>query len=289
MMRELDTRDSVRIVTSNKFISACGLEGISLKARKLLYITISQSRKDDKGFYEYSIKANEFAKLIGISASHVYEEAENISKELIKGYISYKQENEKKFTLYSLFSTCKYTEKSELIFKLNQDMTDFLLELQGNFSKPLLSDFLKMNSPYSMAIWHLMQREMQSKKPNMTEVMTFSLSLEEMREVTGTQTKLKKLSQFKDKVLDKAIREIADNCGVDITYTYQKKARAVIGFDFSAKNQIHIDENKIPQNVKDKADLFKLKETSKNRELTPEERAEYERLIAKAEQMELDI
>ena len=35
MKRELNTKESVRTVTSNQFITACGLEGISLKARKL--------------------------------------------------------------------------------------------------------------------------------------------------------------------------------------------------------------------------------------------------------------
>ena len=50
-----------RTVTSNQFITACGLEGISLKARKLLYIAISQSKKTDTEFYEYEIGVKEFA------------------------------------------------------------------------------------------------------------------------------------------------------------------------------------------------------------------------------------
>ena len=49
MKRELNTKESVRTVTSNQFITACGLEGISLKARKLLYIAISQSKKNRYG------------------------------------------------------------------------------------------------------------------------------------------------------------------------------------------------------------------------------------------------
>ena len=33
MKRELDTKESIKTVTSNQFITACGLEGISLKAK----------------------------------------------------------------------------------------------------------------------------------------------------------------------------------------------------------------------------------------------------------------
>ena len=49
--RELNTKENIKTVTSNQFITACGLEGISLKARKLLYIAISQSKKTDTEFY----------------------------------------------------------------------------------------------------------------------------------------------------------------------------------------------------------------------------------------------
>lgn len=58
---------------------------------------------------------------------------------------------------------CEYEHTGVLKFQLNRDMTDFLLELKGDFTQPLLEDFLKMKSHYSMAIWHLMQREMMSK------------------------------------------------------------------------------------------------------------------------------
>ena len=42
----------VRIITSNTFITAKGLEELSLKARKLLYIAIAQCRMSDNKFSE---------------------------------------------------------------------------------------------------------------------------------------------------------------------------------------------------------------------------------------------
>lgn len=276
--REIDKRENLRTVTSNSFITACGLSGISLKARKLLYVAISQCRQVDGEFYEYSISAGEFAGLIGISVSHVYEEAEKIASELMKGYISVVPEGGKHFRMFSLFDKCEYTEGACLKFKLNKDMTSFLLELKGNFTKPLLQDFLHMNSPYSMAIWHLMQREMHSAKPGVTNVIEFDLTLEELRQVTGAQGKLKQIGQFKDRVLDKALREISDNCAVKITYQNIKTGRAVTGFHFTAISPFHVDESKVPQRTKDRLDLFQLKQTAKKRGLTIEEKEEYNRL-----------
>jgi plasmid replication initiation protein len=254
--REIDTRESIKTITTNDFITACGLENISLKARKLLYIAISQCKKNDAEFYEYAISVSDFAKLMGIDESNIYKEADKLTDELMKGFIRVKPEGKKRFHKYQLFDTCEYNEDSTIRFELSEKMTNFFLKLNKNFTKPLLSDFVKMNSPYSMAIWHLMQREMQSKKPDMTETFTFYLSLEELREVTGTQNKLKQVGQFKERVLDKAIREIKDNCGVNITYTNSKKGRTIIGFRFSAVNIFHISEDKIPQKIKDKCELF---------------------------------
>ena len=137
---------------------------------------------------------------------------------------------------YSLFSLCEYNDTT-VRFKLNPDMTEFLLELKGNFSQPLLAEFVRMRSPYSISIWHLMQREMKSQKPYADHIIEFDLSLEELREITGTEKKLKKLSDFKIRVLDKALKEIDENCNVVIKYENVKQGRKVIGFHFIAKSK----------------------------------------------------
>lgn len=256
MTRELDERGSVRTITSNLFITAGGLSGTSLKARKLLYIAIAQCRKGDKQFYEYEISVQEFARLMDIDPSNLYQEADKITDELMRGYITV-SDGTGDFERYSLFSKCEYRAGSVLKFKLNNDMTDFLLALKGNFTQPLLSDFLHMNSPYSMAIWHLMQREMQSRKPGLTDEIEFDLSLCELREVTGTENKLKQLCEFKRRVLDKALREISDNCGVEITYENIKTGRSVTGFHFQTISPYHVDISTLPPEVLEKAEQIK--------------------------------
>lgn len=286
-LKKIDTRESVRTVTSNSFITSKGLEKLSIKARKMLYIAISQCRKHDKDFYTYEISVKEFADLMGVTTDVVYREADKITEELMSGILQVKPENKKYFRKYSLFSMCEYEHDGVLRFKLNPDMTNFLLELKGDFTQPLLDDFLKMRSPYSMAIWHLMQREMHSQKPGAVNVIEFDLSLDELREVTGTQNKLKQIGEFKNRVFDKALREIEDNCGVKVTYENIKKGRSIVGFRCSAVSQYHIDVDKIPQRVKDRTRLGVLRIEEKRRELTPEEIEEYEMLVANSEQIEL--
>lgn len=285
-LKKIDTRESIKTVTSNNFITAKGLEKLSLKARKMLYIAISQCRKNDKDFYIYEISVKEFAKLMGITTEEVYKTADKITNELMVGFIQQKEESNKYFKKYQLFDTCEYNNGT-IKFELNKQMTKFLLDLQKDFSQPLLNDFLKMNSPYSMAIWHLMQREMESHKPNTTDKIQFDLSLEEIRIVTGTENKFKQVGQLKQYVFDKALREIDDNCGVKISYENIKKGRTVVGFHCIASSLFHIDENEIPQNIKDRTRLGKLRIKSKRGELTIEEQEEYNQLTKKFQQIEL--
>lgn len=250
MALPVDKRVSIKVVSANDFITAKELSALPLNSRKLLYLAISQCKKSDKEFYEYAISAKDFAEMMGIDESNIYRDGRKITGRLMGLSLDcdlYGQGYEQ----YGLFSKCTYKKKDGIIrFKLNPDMTNFFLNLKKDFSQPLLEDFVHMNSPYSMAIWHLMQREMHSKKPSITQTIGFDLTLEELRSVTGTESKLKQIGQFKERVLDKAIREIRDNCGVVVTYTNIKDSRTIVGFHFTAIQEHHIDEATIPEHIK---------------------------------------
>lgn len=269
MNKSVNLKDNVKVVTSNLFITACGLEDLSLKARKFLYLAIAQCELSDDNFFEYSIKASEFAKIMDIRPTNVYQEADNITTELMKTILTIRNDDEAMpnvpYKKCALFSFCTYTTDARIYFKLSPDMTSFFLDLKKDFSKPLLSDFMRMNSPYTMAIWHLMQKEMRSRKPKMTEFIEFDLSLEDMRLITGTTDKLKQLVHFKERILDKALKEIENVCDVRITYTDIKQSRTVTGFHFTAVSKYHVDKNDVSEKTKEKIKAFEKRK--KEREM----------------------
>ena len=265
--RVVDTRDSIRAVTDNRFIVAKNLSKLSLKARKLLYLALSQCKKDDTQFYTFEISAIEYAELIGLSRQRVYQTADDVTSELMGTFIECKSKEQKRFAKYTLFSKCEYTQDAMIIFKLNPDMTNLLLGLKQSFTQPLLADFMKMRSVYSMAVWHLMQREMRSRKPNPVKLreekdnaIEFDLSLQELRVVTGTENKLKEIGHFKEKVLNKAIQEIYDNQLADISYTNVKRGRTITGFHFIARPVVCYAETKYRSSLsEEKRHLFDLR------------------------------
>lgn len=233
--KKIDKRDKLKVVTSNELIDAGDLSKLSLNARKLFYVAVAQCKREDREFYEYETTPGELAELWGLDRSNVYREAGNICRELMQIVLTLHR-GQKAFTMYHLFEVCDYDDDSRVVFKISSGMSDLLLGLKGSFTQPLLWDFMKMRSPYSMAIWHLMQREMKSFKPMMAAPIQFDLTLEELRRVTGTEKKFNQVGQFKQYVLDKAIKEIRKNCFCRVSYTNIKRGRAVTGFRFTAES-----------------------------------------------------
>lgn len=288
MKKEIDKRENLRVVTSNSLVSAGDLSKLSLNARKLFYLAIAQCKMGDTAFYEYETTPAELAEMWEIDRSNVYREAENICMELMKIVLTV-HTGERDFDMYHPFRSCKYQDDSKLVFQIDSKMSDLLLGLKRDFSKPMLWDFMRMRSPYSMAIWHLMQREMKSFKPMMSAPIQFDLSLEELRRVTGCENKLKQIGEFKVRVLDKAIREIRQNCLVKIRYDNLKTGRTITGFRFTAESFWGtMDESKLTLRRRQLIRKHNLKEKQKAGTITAEEKEELYELLLETEQLTIE-
>lgn len=286
--KKIDQRESLTVVTDNSVIEAPDLPKLSLNARKLFYIAVSQCKCSDTQFYMYDTTPTELATMWGISRQEVYQVAKKTCKELMQIVITLPN-GEKGFKMRHLFEKCDYDDSSVLTFKLHNEMTDLLLGLKKNFSKPLVWDFMRMKSPYSMAIWHLMQREMKSFKPMRSAPIMFEVSLEELRKVTGCQNKLKQLSEFKNRVLDKALAEIKKNCFVDVSYTNIKQGRTVVGFYFTAKSLFgSIDVENMSYRQQQKMRRTNLLKKKIDGNITVMELNELEELTEELSQMSLE-
>ena len=284
--RTINSKESIKVVTDNKLITASGLSKLTLKARKVLYLIMAQCKQTDEGFFLYEITPGELAELLGVGRNYVYETADEITNELMGKYVKVKQEGARSFKKYTLFSLCEYDDDRILRIKLNQDMTQLLLGLRQSFTQTLLADYLRMRSVYSMAVWHLMQREMKGRKPG-TDRISFYLSLEELRAVTGTEDKLKQTGQFKERVLDKAIREIRDVCGVDITYENKKRGRAIVGFFFTARGFFDLTDYQPTKETLEKIRKHDLGMKAREGTITPQEFDELQSLVLKYNQLNL--
>ena len=287
-LKKQDKQQDLTIVSDNGLIDAQDLPKLSLNARKLFYIAVSQCRMDDQEFYEFETTSAELAEMWGVSRQEVYQVAERICRELMQIVITLRS-GKKSFKMRHLFDICEYNDDATLIFQLHSEMSDILLGIKKDFSKPKLWDFMRMRSPYSMAIWHLFQKEMKSFKPMMTQIIEFDISLEALRAVTGCEEKFKAISEFKRFVLDKAIKEIRHNCLVEITYSNLKRGRTITGFRFTAKSVLgYIDVSDMSFRMRKKMRKAELIRKRASGGLGPDETEELLDLIAELDQLTLE-
>lgn len=282
-LKDLDIRESLRVVTKNELITAEGLADLSVNARKLFYLAIAQCKKSDKNFVAYKTTPAEIAEIFGITRQAVYQTIDELTDELMRTFISIRPKDGKAFDKRHICERCLYSDDKVLEIKLHNDLADYLLGVDGDFTQPLMRDFLRMKSKYTIAIWHLMQKEMCSHKPLMDMPIEFEITLEELRNVTNTKDKLLKMSDFRRKVLDKAIAEIKKNCYVQISYEDQKKGKTITGFKFKVENYYSSlnPENLTPKQL-DTVRRAELVHKIAEGTITPAERIELDNLRLKA-------
>lgn len=285
--RKIDKRESLRVVTRNDIINAGDLSGLSLNARKLFYIAISQCKKEDEEFYEFETTPAELAEMWDVSTSNIYHIIDGTTTELMKIIITLR--TEKGFEKRHLFEKCNYEKDKVLRFRLHKEMSDLLLGLKKDFTKPLVWDFMKMKSPYSMAVWHLMQREMKSFKPMLDRPIEFDLTVEELRQATGTEDRFPQMGQFKQNVLDRSIKEIKKNCLVLIRYDNIKRGKYITGFRFTAESYWGtMDISKMTYRDRQYARKALLVRKKVDGTITPEEKEELLDLTLELEQLTLE-
>ena len=112
-LKKLDKQQDLTIVSDNGLIDAQDLPKLSLNARKLFYIAVSQCRMDDQEFYEFETTPAELAEMWGVSRQEVYQVAERICRELMQIVITLRS-GKKSFKMRHLFDICDYKDDATL-------------------------------------------------------------------------------------------------------------------------------------------------------------------------------
>lgn len=98
---------------------------------------------------------------------------------------------------------------------------------------------LTLKSKYAMKIYEMLVDVAENTAIKSNDVtMAKTIEIDKLREMTETQNKYTRLSTFKDKVIDTALKDINRNTNYQITATPCKngKGKAVTGFRFEIAN-----------------------------------------------------
>lgn len=233
----LDTRNYV--VQANNLIG--GKQALKLNSAKLIRAAIMQIVPEDAELKPYIVTIKDLADLLGVPASNIYRDIEEITDDIIKNPVHVRETKEGKtirFIKMPWVSRCEYKADVGVAIKLNEELKPFLLNLREHYTQYTLQEVLSMKSVYSIRIFEMLQSKIMSKTlPK--DGMDIEISVQEIRECCDCEDKYSEFKNLRIKVIDKAVGEINKVSMYRVNYDYIKTGKSVTAIRFHINTVYH--------------------------------------------------
>lgn len=223
---------------------------------RLVALLASKVRVDDTDFQIYEIPITELILNSEKKPSgRTYSEISKVVDHLMGRVLTIKDEIGNGWTKYNVFSRCHYNpEKGTLEVRFDPDLKPHYLNLQKNFAKYNLMEFLLLPSIYSQRLFEILK--------SWDDTPEITLKLTELHEMLYCPDSFKKnFKDFRLRVLEKAHKDITKHTTLRYEWEPIKKGRSVesIRFVFS-KEKIEIKQQ-------EKKEITQEKQSKKSNEL----------------------
>lgn len=233
----IDTRNYV--VQANNLIG--GKQALKLNSAKLIRSAIMQVVKEDEELKPYIVTIKDLSELLGVPSSNIYRDVEEITDDIIKNPVYIREERNGKtvnFIKIPWVTRCEYKSDVGIALKLNEELKPFLINLKEHYTQYTLQEVLAMKSVYGIRIFELLQSKIMSKVVPRDGV-TLVIPVQEIRECCDCEDKYPAFGNFRNKVIEKAVKEINRVTMFKVNYSYIKKARSVIAIKFDVNMRYH--------------------------------------------------
>ena len=235
-------KSSDMVIKSNTLVSAS--YHLSLSEIRLLDIALaelSEYESEEKhvttlpDFIE--IRADEYAKLYNVTLQQAYTALREASEQLFTRYFRYEVQAED----YPSFTEERKARwvgeigyvKDEGVVTLS--FTKALVALAGRFKigGKFTRYHVEQKAPLTSIYAHRLYEMMMSWRKTGDVPYIGYIELRQRFEIESTE--YKRMSNFKSRVLEPALKQINDLTDIKVTYTQEKKGRKIIGFTFKFK------------------------------------------------------
>lgn len=234
------------IYIGNKIIEAHF--ALPLGEQRLLYAYISKLSEEHIEFPELELSVKEFAEMLEVDLN--YKVVRNQCKKLLERVVEI--ETDEEWIGFQWFSVCRYRHKEgRLRLKIHDELKPYLLRLKKEFTRLITRQVMQFRSVYSVRIYMLC-KQYQAIGKRLVDV-------EELKKKLGIESGEYTLySNFKNRVLKQAQKEINELSDIRIEFEEIKKARKVneILFWIDKNTVKEIQENGVQEMfLKDTAEL----------------------------------
>lgn len=218
-----------------------GKQALKLNSAKLIRAAVMQVVKGDEELKPYIITIKDLSELLGVPASNIYRDIENITDDIIRNPVYIREERAGKtirFIKIPWVTRCEYSSDIGIAIELNNKLKPFLLNLKEHYTQYTLQEVLVMKSVYAIRIFEMIQSKIMSKVLPKDGIF-IEVPVQEIRECCDCEDKYPAFGNFKDKVIDKAVSEINRVTMFSVKYSYIKEKRNVIGIIFHVNMCYH--------------------------------------------------
>lgn len=224
------------VVQSNALLE--GKQNLKLNSAKILRSIIMQIKPDDDDFKGYYITIPELSRMLNIGTENLYRNIDSITDDILNNSVAIKDYTQGNFSKYPWASLCEYKSGSGLMIKMNPLLKPLLLGLKERYTQYQLEDILAMRSVYAIRIYELLQRD-QIMRYLPQDGAYIILTVQEIKEACDCEDKYERISQFKEKVIDVAIKEIVRCTIYNVNYECIKNGRTIEKLRFYVNRKYH--------------------------------------------------
>ena len=197
---------------------------------RLIALVASKVRSEDLDFQTYEIPISELIlNSEKVLSGKTYNEVSTIVNNVM-GKVLHIQSDDGVWTKYALFSMSRYNPVSNMLeVRFDPGMKEHYLNLQKNFAKYSLLEFLLLPSVYSQRLFEILKSW--SDKPEV------ELAVSYLKTILEVPKSMKNFAEFRRRVLEKAHDDITKYTSLRFEWEPIKKGRSVelVRFVFTQK------------------------------------------------------
>ena len=225
------------VVKDNALIQASYT--LDLAEQRLILLAIIEARNSGQGITHDSllkIHASNYAKQFGVNDKTAYTVVKDASKGLFDRYVTYHDKNPKNGKDRSF--NCRWVDKigvepdSGLVYmRFTSDVVPLITRLESHFTSYEIDRVANLTSIYAIRLYELI---IQWRDNGVTQ----RYKIEELRQKLGVEPEqYSTMSNFKAKVIDRAIRQINKHTDITVKYEQHKLGRKITAMSFKFKHK----------------------------------------------------
>lgn len=223
MSKELEVRQHNALTNARYEYSELQLD--------LLFFLISKLRKDQQDrVYELNIK--DLSSLTGkkYNAAYLHRATADMGSRV------FEVQTETRYRQLWMFQRVDYLLGQGIIeIKLTEDITPYLFDLKENFTSYELASALRLTSKYAKRIYQYCSQWKDQGESKKYDIQEFKMMLGLLDD--KGKDKAVRMSDFRESVLDVAVKQINEHTELNISYKLEKRVRTYKNIVFTIKRQ----------------------------------------------------